>query len=156
VFDLDREIAAWSTAVHDGRCRSAEEAAELRDHLYCEVERAHAEGLSEEDAFHAAIARLGSATQLQAEHAKNRSLFGTVCRAIARYDGLVANPEHRRLLIANALIWASLQFSSALIVSGQDLPKAYGWLSIGVIPPLWWASDRLLRAAMRRSGGAAR
>ena len=33
MFDLDREVAAWSAAVHIGRCQPATSVAELSDHL---------------------------------------------------------------------------------------------------------------------------
>lgn len=152
MFDLKREVAAWSAQVHQGRCRTAEEIAELTDHLYCEIERARTEGLGEEEAFHAAIAKLGSTTQLSAEHAKNRSKLS----AILQYDCAASSPEQRRILLGHALIWASLQIASALIVAGRDMPEMYGWFSITAVFPLWWASDRLLRTALKMNGRAAR
>jgi hypothetical protein len=143
MFDLDREVTAWSAAIHATGCRSAAEVAELSDHLYCEIDRARAEGLSDEGAFRAAVARVGSARELMAEHAKNRSALGTVCQVAARLDG-VANPDHRPFLLAHAVIWAALIIASSLV-----LPKAVAVWFLVVASPLWWASDQLLRAALR-------
>jgi hypothetical protein len=149
MFDLEREVESWSTAVHGERCRPAAEVAELRDHLYCEIERGRAEGLSDEDAFRAAIARLGSAEALSAEHTKNRSLLGTVCQTAARLESSPKKPEHRQLLLANAVIWASLILGASLILSKSATPLVMQFLIVGVCGPLWFASDQLLRAAMR-------
>jgi hypothetical protein len=147
VFDLEREVAAWSSAVHEGRCRTASEVAELSDHLYCEIDRARAEGLSDEEAFRTAIARMGSAPQLAEEHAKNRSaLRRSVCRALA--DD--ARPEHRAPLVAHALIWAALLLATTMVLVGQGAADAWGWFWIGVFVPLWWASDQLLRNVLRQ------
>ncbi|MCU1348966.1 MAG: hypothetical protein JWO56_1996, partial [Acidobacteria bacterium] len=91
MFDLDREVASWSAKVHAERCQPAAGVAELTDHLYCEIDRGRARGLSDEEAFRAAIARVGSAPELTTEHAKNRSALGTVCRVAARLDGSWTN-----------------------------------------------------------------
>jgi hypothetical protein len=156
MFDLDREVAAWSAAVYAERCQPAAGVEELSDHLYCEIDRARGEGLSEEEAFNAAIARLGSAPELKAEHAKNRSALGAACQVVAKADRLGASPEYRRLLLAHALVWAAVMIASALVLKKTAAPETFGWLLIGVFFPLWWASDQILRRAVRRrpAGGA--
>lgn len=150
MFDLDREIATWSAAVHAERCQPADSVAELSDHLYCEIDRARATGLSEEEAFHAAIARLGSTPELSAEHAKNRSALGSACRVAARLDGPGFNSEHRRLLLSHAMIWAALIIASALVLKKSTSTELSAWLLTGMFVPLWLASDRILRAALRK------
>ncbi|HEV7764714.1 MAG TPA: permease prefix domain 1-containing protein [Thermoanaerobaculia bacterium] len=147
MFNLEREVATWSAVVHEGRCRTTSEIVELSDHLYCEIDRARGEGLSDEEAFRTAIARMGPAPQLAQEHAKNRSwLRGTVCRVLA--DD--ARQEHRAPLIAHSMIWAALLFATTLILNGQGAADAWGWFSIGVFVPLWWVSDQLLRSVLRQ------
>jgi hypothetical protein len=150
MFDLDREVTAWSAAVHIERCQPAASVAELSDHLYCEIDRARAEGLSDEEAFRAAIARLGSAPELMAEHAKNRSALGTACQMATKVDRLWSSPEHRRLLLAHALVWAALIVASALVFTKTAAREAFGWLLIVVCIPLWLASDQILRRALRQ------
>lgn len=133
--------------MHEGRCRTASEIAELSDHLYCEIDRARAEGLSDEEAFRAAITRIGSAPQLAQEHAKNRSaLRGTLCRVLAADARL----EHRAPLIAHSLIWAALLLATTMVLVGQGASNAWGWFAIGVFVPLWWMSDHLLRSVLRQ------
>ena len=105
MFDLEKEVAAWSAGVDAGRCRQAASVAELSDHLYCEIERAREDGLSDEQAFRAAVAKLGRADDLTTEHAKGRSVLGRLCAAAARYDD--AHGESRELLLAHAILWAA-------------------------------------------------
>ena len=38
MFDLDKEVATWSEALHARRCRRAADVAETIDHLYCEID----------------------------------------------------------------------------------------------------------------------
>jgi hypothetical protein len=75
MFDLDKEINAWCRSVHSNGWRRASSNAELKDHLYCEVERLSEEGLSEQQAFLAATERLGNVEDLRSEHSKNRNLL---------------------------------------------------------------------------------
>jgi hypothetical protein len=158
MFDLDREVAAWSAALQAGRCSAVAHkgAAELADHLYCEIESGRAAGLSDEAAFRAATARLGGAPALTAENAKNRSVFGTVCRVAAKLDGpLPTDPEHRRLLLAHAVIWAALMIASSLVLKKTGGSETSGLLLTVVFIPLWQASDRILRRVLRKRSGSA-
>lgn len=150
MFDLNREVAAWSAAVHAERCQPAAGVAELSDHLYCEIDRARGAGLSDEEAFRTAIARLGSTVELTTEHAKNRSALGIACQVAAKFDRSASSPEHRRLLLAHALVWATLMIASALVLTKTAAPDVSGWLLTVIFIPLWWASDQLLRLALRQ------
>jgi len=77
MFDLDKEIDAWCRSVLSNGWKRASSNTELKDHLYCEVERLLEEGLSEKQAFLAATERIGNVEDLRIEHAKNRSLSST-------------------------------------------------------------------------------
>lgn len=149
MFDLEREVAAWSAAVHRERCQPAASVAELSDHLYCAIDRARAEGLSDEEAFRAATARLGTAPELTAEYAKNRSALGTACQISAKLDGPVSSSD-RGLLVAHALVWAVVIIVSSLVLKRTTSPEISGWLLIGVFIPLWLSSDLILRATLRK------
>jgi len=154
MFDLEKEVAAWSAGVDAGRCRQAASAAELSDHLYCEIERAREDGLSDEQAFAAAVAKLGRVADLTSEHAKGRSVLGRVCAAAERYDN--AHGESRELLLAHGILWAAVMLGSSLMLVGWAAPKALAYLLIGVLVPGWWASQAVMLRALRRrrSGGA--
>ncbi len=151
MFDLDHEVAAWSATVHAGRCQPSASLAELSDHLYCEIDRARAEGHTDQEAFRIATTRLGSTPELNAEYAKNRSALGTVCQIAAKLDGpMPAGPEHRRLLLGHAVIWATLMIASSLVLKETGASQASVLLLTVIFIPLWQASDPLLRRALRR------
>jgi hypothetical protein len=77
MFDLDKEIDAWCRSVRSNGWKRASRNAELKDHLYCEVERLLEEGLSEKQAFLAATERMGNVEDLRLEYSKNRNLVST-------------------------------------------------------------------------------
>jgi hypothetical protein len=149
MFDLEREVAAWSEAVYADDCRGAVSAAELKDHLYCEIDRARAEGLSDEQAFAAAVARLGPAPKLASEHAKNRSLLKAVCAAVTRDERRVPS-DQRWLLVAHAILWAALVIATSLVLSKTATREASEWMLIVVLIPCWLASEQILKRALRR------
>ena len=147
MFDLEKEVAAWSrSAVAEG-CRSAGSAAELRDHLYCEIDRARATGLTDEQAFRAAVATLGSESQLAAEHARNRSWLARVCA----YERRNSKGMRSDLLIAHAVIWASLILATSLFLSKSTTRNTTSLMITLVFVPMWLASEQILRHAMRRT-----
>jgi hypothetical protein len=152
MFDLEKEVETWSRAVHADRCRAGESIAELSDHLLCEIEHGRGEGLSAEQAFKAAVMKLGSAPQLAAESAKNRSLLQVACAATRDTDS--GSSSARGLLQAHAILWAAVMVASALL--SMPAPMGYIWLLIGVLIPGWWASEQILRRALRlnRPAGA--
>jgi hypothetical protein len=142
MFDLDQEVAAWSATVHAERCQPSPGVAELTDHLYCEIDRGRAAGLSDEAAFRTAIARLGPASNLTAEHAKNRSV---ACQIAAKLDGPGLSAEHRRLLLAHAIVWTALMIGAAMLTKRLS----YDWLLTTIFISLWLASDQILQRALR-------
>jgi hypothetical protein len=151
MFDLDHEVTAWSAAAYAERCQPAASVAELSDHLYCEIDHGRAAGLSDEEAFRTAIARLGPASELTAENAKNRSALGAVCQVAAKLDGSGStSAEHRRLLLAHALIWATLMIASSLVLKKTGASEASVLLLTVIFIPLWQVSDQLLRRALRK------
>jgi len=150
MFDLEREVAAWSAAVHAERCQPAASVAELSDHLYCEIESAREAGMSDEEAFRIATARLGSMKDLAAEHEKNRSALGAACQVAAKIDGPILRPDHRRVLVAHAMIWAAIIIASTLVLKKTTPSEVLSWLLLGVFIPLWLASDMVVRWALRR------
>jgi hypothetical protein len=148
MFDLEREVTAWSEGVHAGRCRGSAGAAELKDHLYCEIESARGEGLSDEAAFAEAVRKLGRAGELAAENAKNQSALGTACAVAEKLDG--AGPKSRGLLLAHAIVWAAITVASALLAKASAASSsAFLWQMLLVLLPGWIATEQILRRALR-------
>ena len=133
MFDLEREVDAWSTKAFAGPCRAkAATRAELRDHLHCEIERLEAEGRSREEAFRVATA----------------ALEGTV----ASVAGSGGNPALRRARLAHAILWAALILATSIVLAKRDGGDELGLLLIVVFIPTWYASDLLLARLWRGSG----
>lgn len=157
MFDLERETKAWARTVHADRCRGSASESELLDHLYCEIDLARTQGLDDEHAFVAAVAKLGSSGALRAEHAKNRSFLGMVCAFAARLEGRESSAGARSLLAAHGVVWATLMISLSLVLTRYLSRNTTCWVLLGILVPLWWASEQVLRRAIRsRSGGSAR
>ena len=72
-FDLDRHIANWRKQFLADSTFYSEEVEELEHHVRDGIEHLVETGLSEEDAFHEAIDRLGSADTLRADYKRVRS-----------------------------------------------------------------------------------
>jgi hypothetical protein len=148
VWNLENEVDAWSSAVHADGCRRSASVDELRDHLYCEIERGRSAGLSDRDAFARATTRLGSREGLAAEHAKDRSWWRSACAALLRaergFDGRV-----RGYLIAHALVWAALTIATMSLMKGAGADQAAQWVLLVAIVPCWLSSDLVLRGALR-------
>jgi hypothetical protein len=159
MFDLAKAVATWIRGIEVQDCEltgSSVRKAELLDHLYCEIDAGRARGLDDERAFAAAIARLGSAEGIRAEHAKNRPAFWTSLAAVANCERawLGRLDEHRGALIGHALVWASLILGSSLILAKSALPHTSSLLLTLVFVPGWWVSDQILRRALRGKPGA--
>lgn len=118
MFDLNNEVKRWSRSVHRSRCGGRLDAAELEDHLHCEIEALQATGLSEEEAFAKATKNLGDAVALADEHFRNRSAF------VRGLHGLDAKLPKFTAKQAGALnIGVSLLFAGAILLSAMMLKK---------------------------------
>jgi hypothetical protein len=149
VFELDREVRSWSAAVHADRCGTGASVAELSDHLYCEIDRDRAGGMSDEQAFAAAVAKLGSAENLSAELAKNRSPLGVACAVAARLESQDSSIGNRGLFVAHGVVWASVVIAIALWSKKTYSSTASQWLILTILIPCWLGSEQILRRALR-------
>ena len=150
MFELEREVRAWSEAVYATRCRSAASVAELSDHLYCEIDRARAEGMSDEQAFAAAVAKLGSASELAAEQAKGRSWLARFYAWEVRAARGASGRKQAWLSMANALIWGVAMLASGYVLRKHDVPHDARTTILLLLLMSYVGSDQILRAAMSR------
>ncbi len=131
MFDLDREVGTWVRRAYAGRCRErAASAAELEDHLRCEIERLEGEGLQREEAFR---------------------------RAAAKLEGAVGGPEAGRrrgarlMMIAHGIVWAALILALAVDYHRRGDANGFSLLLITLLVPLWYASNLVVRRALHLS-----
>ena len=74
MFRIDHEVSKWCLALRRQGRLSGSQLEELRDHVYDEVEKQKASGVSEEEAFRLAINRLGTIDELTYEYSKNQRI----------------------------------------------------------------------------------
>jgi type IV secretory pathway TrbD component len=149
MFDLEREVTAWSRAAAAGPCRNAATVDELRDHLHCEIERARAGGLSDEAAFRDAVEKMGSGEALAAELGKNRTVLGTACAIARSGEPRGITGAQRRLLMAHGLLWAVVVIVAAILLPKGPGRETFGWMLTVLFFPMWFASEQLLRRSFR-------
>lgn len=72
MFDLEKAISTWRKSLSTNRTFLSGDVEELESHLRDHVERLVASGQTEEDAFNAAVRRLGSTGSIESEYRKVR------------------------------------------------------------------------------------
>jgi hypothetical protein len=116
MFDLENDIEAWCQAVYKHHFCPQEQVAELKDHLYCEIEALLDEGLTEEEAFAEATDRLGSVVRLNQEAAKNQNSF---LLSMAKTESKIERwaDRYSPQQAARLNIFLSLFFGAAIVIS---------------------------------------
>ena len=125
MFNLELAIHQWCVQVLASHALNTEKLAELKDHLYCEIEEQVAQGKSEQQAFNQAINSIGDAENLKAQFDINRSFFDKLCaKDYGTLGEFYHDSEagerllkiHKKLQISQAILWAAALLASALIV----------------------------------------
>ncbi|MCH9651266.1 MAG: permease prefix domain 1-containing protein [Deltaproteobacteria bacterium] len=119
MFDLDHEIQSWCRSVSTSVWGRDARIEELKDHLYCEVEKLEKSGLSPEQAFRQATEGMGSVEELAAEYSKNRNAANLICDKIQETEegleqiGNAMSPKKA----ASLNILVSLLFAAAILLA---------------------------------------
>jgi hypothetical protein len=135
MFDLESEMHAWCQSVLARGWNRAAGLDELKDHLYCEIERLSAEGLSEEQAFLTAIERMGNVAELRIEHSKNRNLAATLTDNMTRPTAIIAVLH----LALGILFAATTIFADSVFEGTQHNEPIRNWLLV-----LYWVPFSIL------------
>ena len=164
MFDLDHAIDQWCrNAPKELRIRSIDRD-ELRDHLYCAVDRLVADGVSEEEAFAAAVADLGDTSHLAQEYRKNHSSLiqrfvalecklGRFENGIAARLGRLGGRRIAALQIALSLLFAGAIVLCSYLLGDSSYQDAVTYSLIAA----WWVPFTLLLTATqeKRCGDSA-
>ena len=153
MFDLDQEIHAWCCTIYPCWWNRDARTTELADHLYCEVERLRAGGLSEEEAFLAATKRMGTVATLISEHAKNRnwlaSISGTGINQLENWGSSMSPKRASTLIIVISLIFAAaIIVSTYLLVDTQY--EQYSQTVMYLLIAIWFIPYSLLSITATR------
>ena len=149
-FDLEQEVQAWCRTVHPYGWNRRARVAELADHLYCELERQQAAGLSEEAAFRAATEQLGDVGTLQAEHTKNATLLTLFYTQVEQFAFATLQSGEKPMTPKRAALYnivVALFFAAAIILASyliadtqyEDHAQTVTYLLIAIwfIPFTW-------------------
>jgi len=148
-FQLDKAVNDWCADAGAGRA-DGDAVAELRDHLYCEIERLRGDGLSDRDAFLAATTQLGDAGRLSAEFSKNN-----ICAAAPSGGSVAMDPKYpgtrAAIGLMQSMVWAVLMLAVSWTLRGTEYAKpVFGYVFVGWLVS-WFVPLVLMdyRAAMR-------
>lgn len=154
MIDLEHEITRWCRSIHTSWWKRNERVEELKDHLYCEIERLQEDGFSMEESFFMATERLGDADELMNEHSKNRNIMSLLFCQIE--NNMINNPYIRSVfmnskLSAVLIIVVSLIFAAAIVLSsyllkGSDYAQ-YSQTVTFLLIAVWFIPFSLLTAA---------
>lgn len=145
MFDLDREIAAWS-ATFARRCGREADMAELEDHLRSAFGQLSAGGMVPERAFELAVSRMGDVADIDAEYEKNRSPLARLHSRLARWDRSAARGSDQRRETSLDVILASLILAVSIVLADADISGSTAAIYLIIlIGPLWVASRTLVR-----------
>lgn len=147
MFDLNEQVNQWFKTLKNAKAIDEQNIDELKDHLFSEIEAQIASGKSQEEAFIIATALLGDQQQLKQEFIKNKQKLFKLCQQQedASFDELLLKQEEKqqkglsKMLIGNAIIWASAMIGTALLVKGHDNSQSITMLLVA----LWFASTYL-------------
>jgi len=118
MFDLNREVDSWSREFAGTKCGRNDRVEELKDHLFCEIEKNIEEGLNPESAFLAATRRFGISEELKAEFQKGVGITPLLCEYGEEPFGL----STKQIAAATGLylvLFAAFTFGLAYLLRGR-------------------------------------
>ncbi|MCZ6705190.1 MAG: ABC transporter permease, partial [Bacteroidetes bacterium] len=116
MFDLEKAIATWRSAAERRRVYSDDDLEELEAHIRDVTDRFQRDGLTEEEAFRAAIRRLGDAFDIEEEY---RKVYWTKLR-------------HRRTL-KKELMWRLAMLRNYGIIALRNLIRQPAYTGINIL-----------------------
>ena len=151
MFELEREVLAWCRSIHASGPDRQERTDELADHLFCEIDRLTAQGLSDEQAFQMATRRMGETDALIQEHSKNTggaSKVWSVFRALGTCNSgalgeMLSDKERSALLIAVSLVFAGAMLFASYLMRASEHSQTVTYALIAV----WWIPFSVLSTA---------
>ena len=121
MFDLDKSVDEWSREFVGPGCGLTDRVEELKDHIYCEIEKNMEEGLPAESAFWAATRRFGISEELRAEFRSGRSMW-SILRELDCHEPELrySNRKILTFTLSYLVAFAALTFSLAYFLRGTD------------------------------------
>jgi hypothetical protein len=145
-FQLEQSVDGWCKAI-GASGSDPDTLTELKDHLYCAIERLREQGLSDQEAFLAVTKQMGDVETLAVEFSRNDGYRARLC---SRAKGISsATPPNRSermssiklasVTVVQSLVWAALMILVSATLSGTDQKtQVFNYLLAG-----WFISSSL-------------
>lgn len=138
MFDLDSAVHQWSALVLSADSIRSRNIDELKDHLYCEVERYIDAGFDQREAFNKAILAIGDSDILASENQKNKRFLEKLCAfefgTIGQYQPNKGNNmiSRKKVQWQQSVLWAMAIIACAITLRG--MPQANTVLMFVLLP----------------------
>ena len=138
MFDLASAVHQWAAFVLSNDSIKNRNIDELKDHLYCEVEKYITEGMKPEEAFNKAISTIGERSILAIENQKNKNFidklcafeYGTIGRSNKnKGDDMISR---KQMHWQQSVLWAVAIIACAIILKGT--PQASSVILFVLVP----------------------
>lgn len=151
MFEINKAVDDWCNKVVAHNIWDANKIDELKDHVYCIIEEDMKSGTSEQEAFEKATSAMGySETKSPEKPSPQPDTTGRVrlvqgiCRVLTKIEG--SPGADSPLVIAHAIIWASVMLAMAIVVKDKDVND-----SVLLILTLGWFASFMALDGMKRS-----
>ncbi|MEP0354757.1 permease prefix domain 1-containing protein [Paraglaciecola sp.] len=126
MFNLDLAVHQWCAEVLSSYSIKNRKIDELKDHLYCLIEKHVDDGLSEQDAFSEAVKNIGTQEELKSMFDQDLTWLNKMCTF--EYGSVADNAAqgsnlmklHKSTQFTQAILWATALLSSAWILKGIE------------------------------------
>ncbi|MEP2601750.1 MAG: hypothetical protein ABJH28_09750 [Paraglaciecola sp.] len=138
MFNLDLAVHQWCAEVLSSYSIKNRKIDELKDHLYCLIEKHVGDGLSEQDAFSEAVKNIGTQEELKSMFDQDLTWLNRLCTfeygSIANHSQLGESPMklYKNIQITQAILWAAALLASAWVLQASE--QAYTVTMLILLP----------------------
>lgn len=133
MFNIDLAVHQWCARVLESHSIKSNKIDELKDHLYCAIEAAREEGLSDQEAFTQAINHLGESDELKKTYNNNLTFLNKLCAFEYGKVGDFATTDegeklmsiYKNIVLSQSILWAAAIIAFAIVTRGmEDKPES--------------------------------
>lgn len=128
MFNIDLAVHQWCVRVLESHSIKSNKIDELKDHLYCTIEAAQKEGMSDQEAFQQAIISMGKSEDLQQVYKDNLTFLDKLCAfeygKVGEFstdaDGEKLMNIYKKIVLSQSILWAAAIVAFAIVTRGME------------------------------------
>lgn len=128
MFNIDLAVHQWCVRVLESHSIKSNKIDELKDHLYCTIESAQKEGMSDQEAFQQAINSMGKSEDLQQMYKDNLTFLDKLCAfeygKVGEFstdaDGEKLMNIYKKIVLSQSILWAAAILAFAIVTRGME------------------------------------